>query len=380
MMKVLMHIDSFVLGGAQRQFVNLAVQLSKSGYDVSICTYYPIEGALPEQYRDMFNITCFNKSFKYDLSPVIKLRRKIKEIQADVVIAFLATPSVYAELSRLTSHGAPIIVSERNGPGQHKSLLKERTLASLHTLAHKVVFNNFGYHDNLVRKYRNLKGKTQIIYNGVDAQYFSPEVKPISSGTNEDSFTSNDQMFKFCVVSARPIKVKGLFELVDAIVILKEKGERNFTVDWIGGADETHENVRLVNKLLEQHNVVSHWNWKGKNDQLYNVYPKYNAILVPSRSEGLSNVLCEAMASGLPCIASDIADHCPVVEKSGAGVLFESRNSSELASAMEQFINADIQTLATYSKCAKKFALENFSMDRFTHQWRSVIDSVVKLK
>ena len=377
-MNVLMHIDSFVLGGAQRQFINLAVQLSESGFDVSICTYYPIQETLTDEYEKRFRITCFDKSFKYDLSPAVKLGRKIREEKSDVVIAFLATPSVYAELSRFTGHTAPVIVSERNGPGQYTGLFKERALVALHTLANKVVFNNYGHRNDLIGKYNGLEGKSLVIYNGVNSRYFRSNCSNAKNLQVDNDSEKINKEFKFCVVSARPIERKGLFDLIDAIAILKSRCNKAFSVDWIGGADESNLNVQRANTLLEQKQIVQNWCWKGVNKELHNRYSKYDAILVPSRREGVSNALCEAMACGLPCIASDIVDHRTVVYESGAGILFEVQNATALAESMEQFINADAQTLAVYGRCARTFAETNFSMERYTENWCKLIKSVVK--
>ena len=280
-MKVLMFIDSFVLGGAQKQFFNLALALNQLGDDIDICTYYPLQGAIPEQYKSCFDITCFDKSYKYDLSPIFQLRRKIKNIKPDVVVAFLATPSVYAELSRLTGHSTPVIVSERNGPGEHTGIFKERLLSILHSLARGVVFNNRGHRNDLIFKFPALKTKSHVIYNGVDNHYFNNKKHIAKNKTNNLNMFQKSAPFRFCVVSARPIERKGLFELIEAISILKKSCNKHFQVDWIGACDSADFNVKKANYELNRNDLESYWCWKGVNNELYKVYKKYDALLVP---------------------------------------------------------------------------------------------------
>ena len=376
-MKIIMLIDSFVLGGAQRQFVNLAMTLKKMGDDVSICTYYPLQGTLSEEDTKQIDVTCFEKSFKYDLTPIFKLKNKIATEKPDVVVAFLATPSIYAELSRLAGHSTPVVVSERNGPGEHTHLLKEWVLVRLHTLAKYVVFNNHGHRNDLSAKYKSLQGKTRVIYNGVDERYFSNAKSWNTIIRKNTKATTKETPFKFCVVSARPIKRKGMFELIEAMSHLKHTCEIPYSVDWIGNCNESDVNVIQAKIELTRHGLESIWFWRGVNNELFNTYNTYDALLVPSRREGVSNALCEAMASGLPCIASDIVDHREVVLKSGSGILFEPQNAIELASCMKQYLEAEVSDLAHYGSQAAKFAAENFQIDRYAGQWRSLLQSAI---
>ncbi|GAG93110.1 unnamed protein product, partial [marine sediment metagenome] len=98
-MKILCVIDHLGPGGAQRQLVELGCGLRARDFTVEFFVYYPddhfqsrlIESGIPIHYSP--------KSSTYSAASVVNLRRLIKADDFNVVISFLDTPNVYAELA-----------------------------------------------------------------------------------------------------------------------------------------------------------------------------------------------------------------------------------------------------------------------------------------
>ena len=66
-----------------------------------------------------------------------------------------------------------------------------------------------------------------------------------------------------------------------------------------------------------------------------------DCFVLPSRREGLSNALLEAMAAGLPCIANDIPPNREVLDDGKAGVLVPVENCDALEAAMRDMVEDD---------------------------------------
>ena len=348
-MKVLLFIDSLVIGGAQRQLLNLASGLKSRGHQVHICTYYPLNGLVEKEHCDI-SVECFDKSFRFDISPIFKLTAAIKRFQADVIVAFLSTPCVYAELSRLTGHSVPVIVSERNGPTTRYFGMIERLYAPLHLLSSLVVFNNHAKMEAMGRQFLPLKRRSRLIYNGVDDRYFEksglPENSdPLTQSANRDG----GRQFRFCSVSARPTAEKGLFDLIHAAAMFKASATRSFKIDWIGPIDIHRDEFEAAEKLINSLTLGDNWQWLGAKEGLEKVYGQYDAMLIPSRREGLSNVLCEAMASGLTTVATDIADHRRILADSGSGYVCKPQNPESLSRAISQIFSLESATFLVVS-------------------------------
>ena len=111
-MKITCFIDNLSAGGAQRQIVILATLLQKAGHEVTILTYYPHDFFLGEVVNSSVGYLCINEPRL--LFRVYKIRKALNSLKQDVVIAFLKTPVLLAELSSLPYKKWNLIVSERN--------------------------------------------------------------------------------------------------------------------------------------------------------------------------------------------------------------------------------------------------------------------------
>ena len=371
---MLLLIDSFVIGGAQRQFLNLALGLQKNNA-VHVCTYYPINELLLQSACEL-PIECLQKSSRFDLSPILKLTTSIKRFNPDANVAFLSTPCVYAELSRLTGHAVPIIASERNGPVSGNRRLVQSMFVPLHLLASKVVFNNESYKDLLARRFPLVRSKSTVIYNGVENQFFQKE----SDTRKSDSLTLKqvDKTFRFCAVSARPTLEKGIFDLIKAADYMRARLPTKFTIDWIGPHKNFPEEAAGAKQLITELDIQQIWQWKGSSNNMEIAYKGYDAMLVPSHREGLSNVLCEAMATGLPSVVTDIADHQLIVGDTESGIVCEPGNYKSLGDGMLQISALGNSELRRMAENARAFAVEYFSMEKYIQNWEEVIGDAIR--
>lgn len=88
-------------------------------------------------------------------------------------------------------------------------------------------------------------------------------------------------------------------------------------------------------KMLEAEGSVRICGWK---DELAQIWQNYDVLILPSRSEGMSNALLEAMANGLPVIASDIEPNIEVLGEDYPG-LFLTGDANDLCRAIQLFAN-----------------------------------------
>lgn len=172
--------------------------------------------------------------------------------------------------------------------------------------------------------------KIRQIYNGVDISRFSP-----TSGRSYEDVSISSELVVGTVGRLDPIKnhvwmvraiatlLRELPELAGTlrVVIAGEGSERDriqAQIDELGLSDT----VRLL----------------GMRDDVPNLMREMDVFVLPSINEGISNTLLEAMASGLPVIASDVGGNPELVRDSVTGYLVSPDNSQGFVEALKKYM------------------------------------------
>ena len=101
-----------------------------------------------------------------------------------------------------------------------------------------------------------------------------------------------------------------------------------------------------------------------------------DCFVLPSRREGLSNALLEAMAAGLPCIANDIPPNREVLDDGNAGVLVPVENCDALEAAMRGMVEED-GTARHFAGKAKERAERRYSIGSVADRYANLYDSLL---
>ncbi len=91
-------------------------------------------------------------------------------------------------------------------------------------------------------------------------------------------------------------------------------------------------------------------------------------FLLPSRSEGMSNALLEAMATGLPCVASRIGGNSDIVEHGVTGLLTPPGDAAALADALSALLE-DVSLRGQLGAAARAAIIERYGMDRVVREY-----------
>ncbi|HIE45191.1 MAG TPA: glycosyltransferase family 1 protein [Flavobacteriaceae bacterium] len=160
-----------------------------------------------------------------------------------------------------------------------------------------------------------LKNRGVIIYNGIPLKEFHSTIKPIKK----------DNSIKLIMVASFR-KQKNHKTLIKALSNLNS----NYTLSLVGEGDNL-ENIKSLTKEL---NLEKRVHFLGFRNDIAELYRNHDIFVLSSHSEGFGLVAVEAMASGLPVIASNVDGLREVVD--GAGLLFEPKNEIELAKQIQK--------------------------------------------
>jgi glycosyltransferase involved in cell wall biosynthesis len=165
--------------------------------------------------------------------------------------------------------------------------------------------------------------KIKVIYSGVDVNSFEQfKKKDYSRGETLQILSVGRQHWK-----------KGYNYALEAFKIVRENHiKASYTI--IGAAD-SEELIYAVHDLKIKTDVEL--NSKMKYKDVLKAMQNADVLLLPSVSEGLANVVIEAMAIGLPVISSNVGGMPELVTHNETGLLFENRDVNALAEKIMDF-------------------------------------------
>jgi len=348
-MKILCVIANLDCGGAQRQLVNIACGLKRRGHAVDFFNYYPQNFFKPQLDQANIPVHLCSKTSRFSIAPILALRQLLRDKAFNVVLAFLETEVVYAELACLGISGVRLVVSERGSVRESRMTLGRSTKSRLHLRADAVITNSYAHREWMAVRFPYLKSRLHTIWNGIDSAVFHPAVRN----------TRGTQLRLLGLGRITP--QKNLIALVQAFGDCLRQGIP-VTLDWAGWSDDAPYHQQVM-RAIEDHKVGKRWHWLGVRKDIPTLLHQYDALILPSLWEGLPNVVCEALAAGLPVLASDVSDNARLVQHGVTGLIFDPKQPDAIANAISRFAVLDQDARGRFGRAARAFAEKDLSLD-----------------
>lgn len=279
-----------------------------------------------------------------------------------IVLAFFGVPSGAAVWFWNWFVNIPYIVCLRGGDvpgfrpydfaGYHRAL--SPLLRRVWRRAAAVVSNSVGLRD-LAQKFEP-NADIQVIPNGVDLEKFA---------TGGRSWTPAHILFV-----GRIVYQKGLDLLLNALANLKNQ---KWTLSVVGDGPRRAA-LQTSAALAGIDDRVKFLGWKSRSE-LPAVFQEANLFVYPSRHEGMPNAVLEAMAAGLPILATRIAGNEDLVNDE-TGILVNSEDMAGLQAALEKIIPG-AQIRKQMGAAARKRVEENYGWPRVAQEYEQLIEQVL---
>jgi glycosyltransferase involved in cell wall biosynthesis len=312
-MKLLLLVRDLGVGGTQRQLALLASGLARRGHDVAVVVLYAggaLESLLSESGARLLSI---GKSARWNmLMPLLRLRRLLLRERPDVLYAFLPTQTTIAAVLLPRRTGTKLVFGLRAGGMRLDrydalSAFAYRSEAWLARRADLIIANASAVRpDAATRGFPS--GRVAVVPNGIDTDAMRPDREAGIAfrrrwGLPSDAFVIG------CVARLDPMKDH--INLLDAAARWVERhADARFVCVGdgpVGSREELHREARRLG-------LADRVTWTG---ELADVRAAYNAFdiatLASAFGEGFPNTIGEAMACGIPVVATDVGDVRPIV-------------------------------------------------------------------
>jgi sugar transferase (PEP-CTERM/EpsH1 system associated) len=207
------------------------------------------------------------------------------------------------------------------------------------------------------------------IYNGVDTERFlaGSSMRPAIPGC---PFGRPDQWLIGTV--GRMERIKDPLNLATAFVRALEMqpgAAEHLRLVMIG--DGALRNA--VSAVLDRPGVRDRVWFAGERADVPDMLRGLNCFVLPSLAEGVSNTILEAMATGLPVIATRVGGNAELIESGLTGTLVLPANSDALAQAMLGYFN-DRATASRHAKAGRRVVENRFSLSRMVADYESLYE------
>lgn len=362
--KILLIIDNLGSGGAQNQLTLLAVGLKKKGIEVSVFYYYPQDFFLDRLLKEGIQTYYVEKKSKFGFKVILELLFFVKRENITHIISFLPTPNFYSIVVKLlTRNKQKHIISYRSSTN---FLTIKPVQLWINKWVNKksdfIVFNSQHERKNWISKMPAIQNKSLTIYNAINFNQYVPKGK------------KELNLKLLCVGSIGPDK-NGLC-VIDGLKKYLLKNKRKISLTWVGqkilNVPTRKIYLDAMYQKIDEIGLHDSWTWVKPLKDLSNIYFEHDALVLASKTEGLPNVACEALACGLPIIISDVLDHPILCDNENNGFLFDPNNPDSLCEAIEKFYDLDIITYLNMSSNASAFALKTFSHEDYVNSFENL--------
>ncbi len=166
---------------------------------------------------------------------------------------------------------------------------------------------------------------------------------------------------------------KGVFDLVDALELLENNNVR-FKLKIYGSGSKKDELQNKISALgLNEH--IELCGWADLNIKL-EAFAWSDIFVQPSHAEGFPNTILEALASGVPVVATKIDGINDLIDKNDCGILVRRNNPEELAKGIETII-ADKDLREKVTNNGLSTIRKNHSVESAVKKWDELISSLI---
>jgi glycosyltransferase involved in cell wall biosynthesis len=365
-MRILHIIDSLEMGGAENVLIGLAGGQRKEGHEVSVLQLVKAKNpTVTEKIVSSDVKVAWLQEDGSVYNPLLTLKLIKCLHSADIVHVHLFPALYWTALAKgLSMSKTPLVYTE------HSTDNRRRNNMILHFLD-KIIYKH-GYKmiiacaERVMERFNQTFPDVRHVFyvnNGIDTQVFRDAL----SYSKQELLGIDESCFLVTMV-ARFMSMKRQDTVVEAIALLPEKIHAVFV-----GGTEDDEGLMRIKAFATDKGVITRVHFLYSRKDVPSILKSSDVVVMASDYEGLSLSSIEGMAAGKPMVATDVDGLREVVE--GAGVLFENKNSKQLAGILSQLADNRDYCDKIALRCKKR--AENFDVKEMVRKYLNIYDDVL---
>ena len=324
--RILYLIPTLDRSGAEKQLALLATGLPRVEFDLEVVALTR-GGPYAEPIRDAgIRLTMIGKRWRFDPLALRQLAAVISDRKPDIVHSWLFAGNAYARLAVGRNSQPKVVVSERC-VDVWKSGWQLWIDRKLIPRTDWMVANS----EPVAGFYRGLgfpADRLSVIHNGVAAP--DAAERPRASLFEEFNIPPDQKVVGYVGRLATQKRIKDLLWAFELLLEL----DPNVTFLIVGDGPERENLERFARQIRVEDQV----RFTGHRLDAASLIPHFDVFWLASDFEGQSNSLMEAMASGVPVVASDIAPNLELVTHEETGLIVPTGDRPEFTKAAARLL------------------------------------------
>ena len=368
-MKYLFIIDNLGSGGAQVQLLNLVKSLRANDDKVVVMMYASNgEKQFFENQFTKLNVKLQYHSKKpgFRLSVLRSIYESLSKESYDCAISILPNSSFYLTLTKIFYFSkTPQISWEMSIFGIHSKITEFLVSYIANFLSSAIICNSITQ-KKILSKFPFLKSKLYFVANGIETS----SLNKLNKNYNKPG--------KNILVVARLSEPKNGLNFVKGLRIFSEKNNWCPQISWVGRIDKGSKHIECsMNKVIQNTPLIKEkWNWVGVVKDIRPYYYNATCMVLPSKWEGVPNVVGEAMLCKCPVIATKVSD-LPIILSEQRGIGINGFSPEAIASALDEFFALSQEDIYKIINNAHQFAIRQFDNAQLEKKFKKIVKNVL---
>ena len=374
--RVIVHvIHHLVIGGMENGVVNLVNRMDAARYRHAVICMEDFSEFRHRIADSSVPVTAMHKS---TLSTMALYRRVFSTLRAlrPAIVHTRNLSGLDALLPAMLA-GVHIRVHSEHGwdvGDLRGAALKPRLLRKLHSpMVNQYVTVSKDLQRYLTNRVGIAATRIKQIYNGVDTGKFAPAaLKP--DGVLPDSLAGNDKIIVGTVGRLQPVKNQMALVRDFARIVREQPALRStLRLAIVGDGRARQALVDCVN--AEQ---IAELTWMpGARHDVAQVLKCLDVFVLPSLNEGISNTILEAMATGLPVVASNVGGNSELVTDHVTGMLYDVERPQGLYLALQPYLT-DRELRRRHGAAGRLQVEKEFNIDTMVGRYQALYDGLLQ--
>lgn len=350
--RIALVIGQLSIGGAERQICELLRHLDRSRFEPRV---YVLSGERCDLRGAAEQASAAVRVIGSDTGTrLLRLARALREDRVDLIHSWLFIANSYAWGARHLGIRAPLVSTIRNckSQGRWHDLANRAAFAA----SRRVIVNSHQVGEYATRRFRLARRRVAVVYNGVDTNRFRraeqrrPDARPTVITAGRFVEQKNPWLF---------LRAAELVHEMNPAVRFVMVGEGPLRAGIVDQARRS----RMAGDV----------EFPGERSDMADLLRDADVFWLTSSWEGLPNVILEAMASGVPVVATDVGGTRELFQSGREGFLVRPGCADEIAFYTSALLR-DAPRRAAMGAAARRRA-EQFSLERMARETEAVYES-----